>query len=146
MRRWSKPAALLEHLHQHGQPVAGRFRGDERGWFHVDLVFADDAAPVILERYFADEQGIRAELNTWAAWLEEQEGNPHHVRLMERIIGTAQLFTLHQPIEDAGTEDRELVERLCLTCCGFLAAMTEGVYQVDHGGFYTAEGTLLVPE
>ena len=141
-----EPAALLEHLHEQGITVAGHFRGDDRGWFRADLVFADDAPPLIVERYFADEQGIRAELNTWAAWLEEQNSNPHHVPLMERIIGTAQLFTLHQPIEDAEIEDRELLERLCLTSCRYLASMTDGVYQADHGGFYTADGTLLVPE
>jgi hypothetical protein len=39
-----------------------------------------------------------------------------------------------------------LVERLCLTCCRHLAAVTDGVYQADHGGFFAADGTLLVPE
>jgi hypothetical protein len=141
-----EPAALLEHLHEQGFPVRGNFRGDNRGWFHADLVFADDAPPVIVERYFADEEGIRAQLNTWAAWLEEQQDHPHHVNLMERLIGTAQLFTLHQPMEDADADDRELVERLCLTCCRYLAAMTDGVYQADHGGFFAADGALLVPE
>ncbi len=142
-----EPAALLEHLHGQGFPVAGRFRGDDRGWFRAELVFAADAPPVVVERYFADEEGIRAELNTWAAWLEEQEANPHHLLLMERLIGTAQLFTLRQPAEDADDgDDRELVERLCLTCCRHLAAATDGVYQADHGGFFAADGALLVPE
>jgi hypothetical protein len=142
-----EPAALLEHLHGQGFPVAGRFRGDDRGWFRAELVFADDAPPVIVERYFADEEGIRAELNTWAAWLEEQENNPHHLPLMERLIGTKQLFTLHQADEEADDAgDRELVERLCLTCCRYLAAATDGVYQADHGGFFAADGSLLVPE
>jgi hypothetical protein len=141
-----EPAALLEHLHGHGFPVAGRFHGDDRGWFRAELVFADDAPPVIVERYFADEEGIRAELNTWAAWLEEQEGNPNGPPLMERLIGTKQLFTLHQADEEEDDGDRELVERLCLVCCRYLAAATDGVYQADHGGFFAADGSLLVPE
>jgi hypothetical protein len=142
-----EPAALLEHLHGQGFPVAGRFGGDDRGWFRTELVFADDTPPVVVERYFADEAGIRAELNTWAAWLEEQEDNPYHLPLMERLIGTAQLFTLHQPAEDVEDgDDRELVERLCLSCSRYLAASTDGVYQADHGGFFAADGTLLVPE
>jgi hypothetical protein len=141
-----EPAALLGHLHGQGFPVAGGFRGDDRGWFRAELVFADDAAPVIVERYFADEEGIRAELSTWAAWLEEQEHNPHHLPLMERLIGTKQLFTLRQADEEADEDDRELVERLCLTCCRYLAAAIDGVYQADHGGFFTADGSLLVPE
>src|SRR5438874_7384942 len=125
-----EPAALLEHLHGAGFPVAGHFRGDDRGWFRAELVFADDAPPVVVERYFADEEGIRAELNSWAAWLEEQEDNPHHLPLMERLIGTAQLFTLRQADEEADdADDRELAERLCLTCCRYLAAATDGVYQ-----------------
>jgi hypothetical protein len=142
-----EPAALLEYLHGQGFRVAGHFHGDDRGWFRAELVMADDAPPVVVERYFADEEGIRAELNSWAAWLEEQEDNPHHLPLMERLIGTAQLFTLRQPIEDADDPgDAELVELLCLTCCRHLAAATDGVYQADHGGFFTADGTLLVGE
>jgi hypothetical protein len=142
-----EPAALLEHLDGQGFPVAGHFRGDDRGWFRAELRFAEDSPRVIVERYFADEDGVRAELNSWAAWLEAQEGNPHHVPLMERLIGTAQLFTLRQPIEDAEDPgDAELAERLCLTCCRLLAAATDGVYQADHGGFFAANGTLLVPE
>src|SRR5438552_3803584 len=62
-----EPAALLEHLHGQGFPVAGHFRGDDRGWFRAELVFAADAPPVVVERYLADEEGIRLELNSWAA-------------------------------------------------------------------------------
>src|SRR5688500_2724639 len=101
-----EPAALLEHLHGQGLKVAGRFRGDEQGWFRAEFAFADDAPPVLLERYLAKEEGIRAELNTWAAWLETAEESPHYVALMQHVIGTTQLFTLHQPDEDADdTED-----------------------------------------
>jgi hypothetical protein len=141
-----EPAALLELLHGQGFAVAGRFRGDDRGWFRAELAVADDVPPVVVERYFADEEGIRAGLNTWAAWLEEQEGNAHSLSLMERVIGTAQLFTLHQPADDADAEDAELAERLCLVCCRYLAASADGVYQADHLGFFAADGTLLVPE
>jgi hypothetical protein len=142
-----EPAALLEHLHGQGFPVAGHFHGDDRGWFRAELILAEDTPPVVVERYFADEDGIRAQLNTWAAWLEQQGDNPHHLPLMERLIGTAQLFTLQQPIEDADDPgDAQLVELLCLTCCRHLAAATDGVYQADHGGFFAADGTLLVPE
>jgi hypothetical protein len=142
-----EPAALLEHLHDQGHPVRAHFRGDDRGWFRAELAFADDAPPVVVERYFTDEEGIRVELSSWAAWLEEQEDNPHHLPLMERLIRTAQLFTLRQPIEDADdSNDTAFAERLCLTCCRYLAAQTDGVYQADHGGFFAADGTLLVRE
>src|SRR5215831_6144113 len=108
-----EPAALLEHLHGQGFAVAGHFRGDDRGWFRAELTFAEDAPPVVVERYFADEEGIRLELNSWAAWLEEQQGNANALPLMERLIGTKQLFTLHQDDEDADDpEDAEFVGRL----------------------------------
>jgi hypothetical protein len=142
-----EPAALLEHLHGQGLEAAGHFRGDEQGWFRAEFVFAEDAPPVRLERYLVKEEGIRPELASWAAWLEEQEGNPHHLALMEHVIRTAQLFTLHQPIEDIGDPgDMALVERLGTACCHFLAGQTEGVYQVDGRGFFAADGALLVPE
>jgi hypothetical protein len=142
-----EPAALLEHLHGRGFPVTGHFRGDDRGWFRAELVFADDAPPVVVERYMADEEGIRLELNSWAAWLEEQEDNAHAVSLMERLIVTREVFTLHQAVEDADDlDDADLAERLCLTCCRYLAVATDGVYQADHHGFFAADGTPLVPE
>jgi hypothetical protein len=142
-----EPAALLEHLQANGFAVTGRFRGDDLGWFAAELLIADDTAVILLERYLAREEGIRPELNSWAAWLETHEGNPHHERLMQQVIATTQLFTLHQPIENV--EDHETdddMETLCLTCCRYLAAATDGVYQADHRGFFNAEGTLLVPE
>jgi len=142
-----EPAGLLEHLHDQGLPVRGHFRGDERGWFHAELVFAEDAPPVVVERYLAEEEGIRAELNSWAAWLEEQDDNPHRVCLMERLIGTAQLFAIHQAEDDAEeADDKPPAERVSLTCCRYLAAATDGVYQADRAGFFAADGTLLVPE
>ena len=141
-----EPAALLEHLHRQGLRVAGHFRGDELGWFRADLVVAEDAPPVVLERYLAGEDGLRHQLNAWAAWLETVEGNPHHAALMERVIGAAQVFTLHQPAEDADDPGDAQVEAVCLACCRFLAAATDGVYQADHRGFFAADGTLLVPE
>jgi hypothetical protein len=141
-----EPAALLEYLHAHGFPVAGHFRGDDLGWFRAELRFADDAPPVVVERYAASEAGIRAELSTWAAWLEEQDGNANALPLMERLIGALEVFTLHQPEGSDDLEDRESVERLCLECCRYLATATDGVYQVDHRGFFAADDTLLVPE
>jgi hypothetical protein len=142
-----EPAALLGHLHALGLPVAGHFRGDDRGWFRAELVFAEDAPPVVVERYLVKEEGLRPDLASWAAWLEEQEDNPHHLPLMEHVIRTAQLFTLRQPIEEADdADDPAFVEGLCTTCCRFLARETAGVYQADRRGFFAADGALLVPE
>jgi hypothetical protein len=137
------PADLLEHLNASGLTVAGHFRGDDLGWFRAELVYAEDSPPLELQRYLAGEEGIRGELNTWAAWLETQEENRHHGRLMGHMIGTQQLFTLALPEDEIGDE---LAERVSLETCRFLAGRTDGVYQVDHGGFFAADGTLLVEE
>jgi hypothetical protein len=142
----SEPAGLLEDLHAHGFSVSGHFRGDDQGWFRAELRFADDAPLIILERYAATEEGIRPELSTWAAWLEEQDRNPNALPLMERLIGTQEVFTVHQAGEAEDAADTDLVEQLSLHCCRYLAAATDGVYQADHRGFFTADGTLLVPE
>jgi hypothetical protein len=133
-----EPAGLLEHLHGLGLEAAGRFRGDDLGWFHAELALPDDGGRVEVQRYLADEEGIRDELNTWAAWLETREDNPHHARLLRHMIGTRQVFTL-QPEEDEN-------EELCLAACRYLARRTDGVYQADGRGFCSAEGELLVEE
>jgi hypothetical protein len=122
-----QPAALLEHLQ-----ATGKFRGDDLGWFHADLVTED--GPIELDRFLASEDGIRAELRTWAAWLETREGHPNHGPLMERMIATQQVFTLHGPAE------------ACEACCRYLAGVTDGVYQVDGRGIVAADGTLLLEE
>src|SRR6266849_2238508 len=86
------PEALLDEVRGRGIEVVGHFRRDDQGWFAADLVLADDDTPVRLERFLASEEGIRAELNTWAAWLETVVHNPNHLWLMEHMIQTLQIF------------------------------------------------------
>jgi hypothetical protein len=137
------PAELLRHLQDGlGLPVAGHFRGDDAGWFRCDLALPD-ASPVRLERFLTEEDGLRDELNTWAGWLETADYSPNSGPLMERVIGTRQLFTLRRPIDHA---DESRLDRLCLGLCRHLARSTDGFYQIDDQGFFAADGTLLVPE
>jgi len=135
------PGAILEHLAGLGARVRGDFSGVEAGWFRAELAFGGPA-PLELERFLADEEGIRAELNSWAAHVESGGDSPDHVRLMERIIGTSQLFTLYQP----GGGEEAPAEPLCVGLCRFLAQATGGVYQIDGQGFFAADGALLVAE
>jgi hypothetical protein len=111
-------------------------------WYRV--FGALDAAPALavvppltLDCYSADEEGIRAELNSWAAFLETCDG-PHAVPLMERTIQARYLFTLHDP---TGEHDRD-----CVALCQQIAGVTAGFYQIDGVGFFDADGTLLVSE
>jgi len=132
------PAAIREFLTGRYASVSGEFASDASGWYRADLLV--DGLTLQLERYLADEPGIRAELNSWAAWLETRESAPEHVRLMERMIQTAQLFTLH------GNEESARAESACVALCRFLAETTAGVYQIDDRGLFTADGRLLVAE
>jgi hypothetical protein len=134
------PAALLQHLHDAGVEVEARFGADDQGWFRAELRLPSEDEPILLQRYLASEAGIRAELNTWAAWLEALPDDPVHRALMQRIVFSRQVFTLQRdPQENAQAE-------LCLTVCRYLARQTEGVYQVDGQGFFDSAGVLLVKE
>lgn len=135
------PADLLEHLQRLGHKVVGRFRGDERGWFSAELDLPGEQMPLDLQRYFADEKGIRDELNTWAAWLETQADSLHRDNLMRRVIQSRQVFTILRP-----SELDEAADDACRQACVFLARSTDGVYQIDDQGFFAADESLLVAE
>ncbi|HWG41598.1 MAG TPA: hypothetical protein VN688_02350 [Gemmataceae bacterium] len=128
------PAAILDCLAAPDASVSGQFATDASGWYRADLLV--DGVALQLERYLAEEEGIRAELNSWAAWLETRETISPAAPLMERMIQTRQLFTLQS------SEKSPRAELLCR----FLANITVGVYQIDEHGFFAADGTLLVPE
>jgi hypothetical protein len=111
---------------------------DDSGWYAADVVVG--AASMRLERWLAGEEGIRAELNNWAGYLETCEHSPNHEALMEQTIQARQLFTL-QP-----SGEQEIEKRLCESMSRYLAGLTGGFYQVDERGFFSADGTLLVAE
>jgi hypothetical protein len=139
------PAELLAHLHAAGLPVEGRFRGDgpDPGrWFAADLALPG-ASPVVVERYLTDEDALRDELNTWAAWLETAEWSPHAGRLMGQVVAARQLFAWRRPVDHA---DESRLDRLGQELARFLAGRTGGFYQIDGQGFFAADGELLVQE
>jgi hypothetical protein len=135
--------ALLEHLRALGIEGPIHFRGDDEGWLSVEIVLTPDVSPLLLECFLATEEGIRAELNTWAAWLETCDCSPSHVPLMEQVIQTRQLYTLRRPLDHP---DEVRLENVCVTACRFLAAATDGVYQIDAEGFFAPDGSLLLQE
>src|SRR5262245_49510681 len=118
------------------------FVADESGWYRADIS-AGEGSPITLERFLADEEGIRAELNSWAAYLETLDYSPHHVALMERTIQSRQLFTIRKPIDHG---DEAGIDRLCAALARRLAELTSGFYQIDGRGFFDAAGELLVAE
>ena len=140
--------ALLEWLRAREPDAIGHFRGDELGWFEARIDIPSLSSPLIVDRFLTNEDDIRGELNTWAAWLESTGETAEHARLMQQVISTAQLFTLHQGLDDDAeeSEDSHHIQTLCLNLCQFLARSTDGIYQIDGRGFYTADGKLLVAE
>jgi len=135
--------ALLRHLHEAGLNVTGRFKGDGVGWASGELTLDGETTPVHLDHYATDADDLRGDLNTWAAWLETADYSPNNTMLMERVIQTRQLFTLRRPIDQS---DEVSLEVLCSETCRFLAANTDGVYQLDEHGWFAADGTLLLRE
>lgn len=143
MQRWYRvfgaideelaPAAILQFI-ENFAGVTGKFGGDDAGWYYADLVVAN-STPFRIDRYRSDEAGIRAELNSWAAWAESAGADP---ALMERFIQTRQLFTFR-----AGDA---LLEEICIHLARHLATITAGLYQIDGEGLFTAAGEKLLGE
>ena len=136
------PAALAEHLHAAGLAIEPHFRGDDLGWTVGELRLPS-GTPITLERYLASEDDIRDELNAHAAELEIREDSPNHGRLMQRAIQTKQLITLRKPI---AAVDDAMLEKVLEATCRFLATATDGVYQIDGRGWFSATGELLLQE
>ena len=138
-----EPTELIDYLRSWCIEVQGRFSGDDQGWWRAELITESNDPAVILERFLTEEDDIRPELNTWAAWLEAVEDNPHNFPLMRQIIGTQQLITVYETFDPSVAGGGNPLHPWI---CPFLAERLEGVYQVDNFGFCSAEGKLLVPE
>lgn len=138
-----KPAELAGHLHAAGLPVEPHFRGDDLGWTAGELRLPGLNTPVALDRYLSAEDDIRADLNSYAAILETCDYSPNSGPLMERVIQTQQMVVIRKPLDAA---DEIALEKLLLESCRFLAARTDGVYQIDGQGWFAPDGTLLVQE
>jgi hypothetical protein len=104
-----------------GRAVFGR---EDGVWFWAEV------DGIRVERFLATEDGIRAELNAWAAIVEETVDEPGP--LMERIIQSRQIFTLIGPVP--------ATETLALS----LARATRGIVQIDNAGWRAADGAVLV--
>jgi hypothetical protein len=133
-----EPEAFVERLRSVGQPVVVHAEIDEQGWwFHLELERSSDV--YLLDRYRPDD--LRDDLNTWAAWLEENAGD-QAIDLMQRMIGTRQLITMRREDRGGDAETR----RFCHEVARWLAQQCDGIYQIDGEGFFRADGVSLVHE
>src|SRR5260370_10200347 len=135
------PALIQNYLVTLIPGASARFRSDDEGWFDADIALPVSDKPFHLNRFLVSEEGIRTELNSWAAWLETREEHPGFARLMDHIVATRQVFTL-QVDPDHHPESLECSVALCR----FLAQRTAGIYQVDGQGFFDMDGHLLLRE
>jgi hypothetical protein len=136
------PVALAAHLHAQGLAVEPHFRGDDLGWTAGELRLPS-GSPVLLARYLTAVEELRDDLNAHAAELETMDYSPNSGPLMARVIQTQQLITLRKPVDAA---DEVLLDAVLHEAVRYLAAATDGVYQVDGRGWFAADGTLLVRE
>ena len=114
--------------------VAAHFHEDPQGWHRCELQRSAEPRQVTLEHYWSSEEGIRAELNTWAAWLEIHAADPDPWML--HMISTRQIFVLALE-QDVAWEH---------ALCQFLCRELVGIYQIDGRGFFDAQGKLLAAE
>lgn len=139
MRRWIRVFAASDAVPD-AAGLAARRAGEappaatDAPWYRLDLG-GPDGPSVVLERWLADEEGVRAELNGWAGHLETFAPDRQAVALMERTIQARQLITLQADDEAAGV-------RLARS----LASLTGGFYHVEDVGFFAADGTMLLAE
>ena len=137
------PAALAEHLQSLGLAAVPHFKGDELGWTTGEFHLPGNGSPILLAAFRTKEDDLRDDLNSYAAELESMTLSPEAGPLMEKVIQTKQLFTIRKPV-DAADEIR--LERTCEALAQFLATASNGFYQIDRKGWYSADGRLMVEE
>ena len=136
------PAQIAEGLASAGIACVPHFKGDDLGWTSGELRFAT-GSPILLARDLTKPDDLRADLNAFAAELETMTYSANAPALMERVIQTQQMVTLRKPFDHG---DEVKLDGACEYLMRALAAASDGVYQVDGKGWFTADGELLMQE
>ncbi len=136
------PAQIAEGLATAGHACVPHFKGDALGWTSGELHFPT-GSPILLARYLTKPDDLRADLNAFAAELETMTYSPNAPDLMERVIQTRQMVTLRKPFDHS---DESKLDAICEFLVRSLAIASDGVYQIDGKGWFTATGELLVQE
>jgi hypothetical protein len=141
--RTEPPAATLaENLRKLRSDIFVHFSGDHLGWMRARIDVGPGLPPVGIERFLVEEADMRHQLNSWVAWLETVD-HPRRESMIDRVVNSQQVFTLEL---DDKLADRENLREFAKVICQHLAHITDGIYQIDDLGFFSAEGLLLVPE
>ncbi len=137
-----EPDALTRTVMEISPAAQTRFEPGEHGWQRAEIQLPDGTI-LYLDRFRRDEEGVRGELQAWAAYLETRDDNPNNLLLMQHVTSSQQVFAL-RPQEEV--PDQAMLDRVCIALCEFLAGTTEGVYQIDGRGFFSAGGRLMLDE
>ena len=138
-----RAAALAARLVEAGVAIEPHFKGDDLGWTAGELHLPGGRTPIFLQRYLTTEDDLRDDLNAHAAELETCDYSPNHGSLMQHVIQTRQLITIRKPLD---AFDEVMLEKVLDETCRHLAAATQGVYQIDARGWFSALGELLLEE
>ena len=112
---------------------------DDRVGRALEALFDADRASLLTELIL----GVVREFGVDTAELETMTYSPNAAGLMERVIQTQQMVTLRKPFDHA---DEVELEAVCELLMRSLAAASDGLYQIDGRGWFTASGELLVQE
>ncbi len=137
-----RPAQLAERLHMFDDKAQLHFVGDDLGWTAAEIRFPV-GSPILIDRYLTDADDLRADLNTWAAYLETLTYSPNSGPLMERVIQTQEMITFRKPLDHP---NEITIENIVNGLVQSLAQNAHGIYQADGAGWYNAGGELLVQE
>ncbi len=122
--------------------AAVHLKGDDLGWFCAEISW-NQGAPLTIESFAATDPEVRADLNTWAAYVETCDYSPNAHSLMVKIALAQQIITLRRPIDHA---DESGLDRLMQGMAKHLALEIDGIFQIDEAGFFDKTGTLLLEE
>jgi len=137
-----QPANLQRFLGETGCDAPLAVTGDDLGWLAIEIEPVEPASTLRIERYLTDDDELRDELDTWAAFVESRSDSASTTILMQRIVSTRQLFTVRVIPFVGATNTILTIEPIAR----WFARETDGIYQIDGRGFLTAAGELLMPD
>lgn len=133
-----EPSRLMDCLDGVFPGIHGKFRADEEGWFQVVLTH-ELLGELPVDRFLSTEKGVRAQLNTWAAWFETKD----RPDLMERMIQVKEILAFELPPEvEPGSEESMPFRALTLA----VAQLVAGICHVDGVGFLDTQDQLIIAD
>lgn len=133
-----EPEKVMEGLQPLFPGIQGKFRTDDDGWFQLVLSH-ESLGELPIDRFLSTEKGVRAQLNTWAGWLETKDRHD----LMEKIIQVGQIISFELP-DDLESDSPEFANYRKLA--RFCASICHGFFHADGVGFVDEYDRLLIED